>query len=96
MTNDGFDKWRDPKIKLRTKNERLGMKYAKRRAALKKAKEPHIALWRKFSKASPLAKTGIIAGLAIPKAIFLGMAYAGGKSGGKSEAKKQPKKYMVG
>ena len=33
----------------------------------------------------------------IDKAIFLGMAYAGGKSGGKSEVKKQqPKKYMTG
>ena len=37
MKNDGFDKWRDPKIKLRTRNEQLGMKFSKRRAALKKA-----------------------------------------------------------
>ena len=50
----------------------MKMKYANRRAALKKAKEPHIALLRKFGKASPLAKTGIVAGLILPKAIFLG------------------------
>ena len=35
--NDGFDKFRTKK-KLRTKNEQLGMKYAKRRKALKKQK----------------------------------------------------------
>ena len=93
MKNDGFDKWRDPSIKLRTKNERLGMKYSKRRAALKKAKEPHIALLRKFSKASTLAKTGIVASLVLPKAIFLGVGYAGAKSASKKE---QPKKYMKG
>lgn len=71
----------------------MKMKFANRRAALKKAKEPHIALLRKFSKASPLAKTGIVAGLVLPKAIFLGVGYAGAKSASKKE---QPKKYMKG
>ena len=63
------------------------MKYANRRAALKKAKEPHIALLRKFNKASTLAKTGIVAGLVLPKAIFLGVGYAGAKSAAKKEHK---------
>jgi len=75
----------------------MKMKYANRRAALKKAKEPHVVLLRKWNKASKLAKAGILGAAVLPKAIFLGMAYAGGKSGGKSEAKKQqPKKYMAG
>ena len=75
----------------------MTMKFSKRRAALKKAKEPHIILARKWNKASRLAKAGIIGAAVLPKAIFLGMAYAGGKSGGKSEVKKhQPKKYMTG
>ncbi len=66
----------------------MKMKYANRRAALKKAREPHIILARKWKKASKLAKAGILGAAVLPKAIFLGMAYAGGKSGGKSEAKK--------
>ena len=75
----------------------MKMKYANRRAALKKAREPHIILARKWKKASKLAKAGILGAAVLPKAIFLGMAYAGGKSGGKSEVKKQqPKKYMTG
>ena len=71
----------------------MKMKYANRRAALKKAKEPHIALLRKFSKASPWAKAGIVAAAVLPKAIFLGVGYAGAKSATKKE---DPKKYMKG
>tara|TARA_R100000734_G_C3237616_1_gene43370 strand:+ start:319 stop:534 length:216 start_codon:yes stop_codon:yes gene_type:complete len=71
----------------------MKMKYANRRAALKKAKEPHIALLRKFNKASPWAKAGIVAAAVLPKAIFLGVGYAGAKSATKKE---DPKKYMKG
>ena len=71
----------------------MKMKYANRRAALKTAKEPHIALLRQFSKASPWAKAGIVAAAVLPKAIFLGVGYAGAKSASKKE---DPKKYMKG
>ena len=73
--------------------ENLNMKYAKRRAALKKAKEPHIALARKWNKASKLAKAGIIGAAILPKALFLGVGYAGAKAGSKD---KETKKYMAG
>ena len=70
------------------------MKYANRRAALKKAKEPHIALARKFKKASTLAKAGIIGAAVVPKALFIAAGYAGAKSGNKKD--KETKKYMAG
>tara|TARA_R100001594_G_C3930896_1_gene238138 strand:+ start:360 stop:650 length:291 start_codon:yes stop_codon:yes gene_type:complete len=92
--NDGFDKWRDPKIKLRTRNEQLGMKFSKRRAALKKAKEPHIALMRKFKKASTLAKAGMIGVAVLPKIALIAAGYAGSKA--TSKENKKPKKYMAG
>ena len=95
MKNDGFDKWRDPKIKLRTRNEQLGMKFSKRRAALKKAKEPHIALARKFKKASTLAKAGMIGIAVLPKVALIAAGYAGSKATSKEKDKK-PKKYMAG
>jgi len=74
--------------------ENLNMKYAKRRAALKKAKEPHIALIRKWNKASKLAKAGIIGAAILPKALFIGAGYLGAKSASKKD--KEPKKYMAG
>ena len=92
MKNDGFDKFRNKK-KLRTKNEILGMKYAKRRKALKKISDPTIALARKFKKASKLAKAGIIGAAILPKAILVGAGYAGAKS---ANEKEKPKKYMTG
>ena len=72
----------------------MKMKYANRRAALKKAKEPHIALARKWNKASKLAKAGIIGAAILPKAILIGAGYAGAKSAAKKD--KKPKKYMTG
>ena len=69
------------------------LKFKKRREKLKMIQDPMINLLRKFKKASPLAKTGIVAGLVLPKAIFLGVGYAGAKSASKKE---QPKKYMKG
>jgi len=92
MKNDGFDKFRNTK-KLRTRDEMLGMKYAKRRKALKKINDPTIALGRKFKKASKLAKAGIIGAAILPKAILIGAGYAGAKSANKKE---EPKKYMAG
>ena len=78
----------------------MTMKFSKRRAALKKAKEPHIILARKWKKASKLAKTGMgkamiwggVAGLAIKGALGYGL-YKAGQSKGRKE---QPKKYMAG
>ena len=72
----------------------MKMKYANRRAALKKAKEPHIALARKWNKASKLAKAGIIGVAVVPKALLLAAGYAGAKSASKKD--KQPKKYTTG
>jgi len=72
----------------------MKMKYANRRAALKKAKEPHIALARKWNKASKLAKAGIVGVAVLPKLLFIGAGYAGAKSAAKKD--KQPKKYMAG
>ena len=72
----------------------MKMKYANRRAALKKAKEPHIALARKWNKASKLAKAGIIGAAVLPKLLFIGAGYAGAKSASKKD--KEPKKYMAG
>ena len=70
------------------------MKYANRRAALKKAKEPHIALMRKWNKASKLAKVGIVGAAVLPKALLIAAGYAGAKSANKKD--KEPKKYMAG
>ena len=92
--NDGFDKYRNPNLKLRTKNERLGMKFAKRREMLKKAKNPMVQLGRAWSKASTLGKIGIGAAALAPKAILIGAGYLGAKAG--SKKKENPKKYMVG
>ena len=72
----------------------MKMRYANRRAALKKAKEPHIALARKWNKASKLAKAGIIGAAVLPKALLIAAGYAGAKSASKKD--KQPKKYMAG
>ena len=72
----------------------MKMKYANRRAALKKAKEPHIALARKWNKASKLAKAGIVGVAVLPKLLFIGAGYAGAKSASKKD--KKPKKYMAG
>ena len=94
--NDGFDKWRNPKLKLRTKNKQLGMKYAKRRALLKKGKSPIVQFSRLWSKASTLGKIGIASMALAPKAILIGAGYFGAKSASKKENKKQPKKYMAG
>ena len=68
------------------------MKYARRRKALKKLKDPMTALARKWNKASTLAKVGIGAALIAPKAVFLGTGYLAGRN----KDKKQPKKYMAG
>jgi len=92
--DDGFDRYRNPNLKLRTKNERLGMKYAKRRAMLKKAKSPMVQLGRAWKKASTWGKVGIGAAALAPKAIILGAAYLGSKAG--SKKKEQPKKYTTG
>ena len=92
--DDGFNKWRNPKLNLRTKNERLGMKYAKRREMLKKAKNPMVQLGRAWSKASTLGKIGIGAAALAPKAILIGAGYLVAKAG--SKKKEKPKKYMVG
>ena len=94
--DDGFNKWRNPNLNLKTKNERLGMKYAKRREILKKAKNPMIQLGRAWKKASTWGKVGIGAAALAPKAIILGAGYLAGKGGTKKNGKEQPKKYMVG
>jgi hypothetical protein len=94
--DDGFNKWRNPNLNLKTKNERLGMKYAKRREMLKKAKNPMIQLGRAWKKASTWGKVGIGAAALAPKAILIGVGYLGAKSGAKKNGKEQPKKYMVG
>ena len=70
------------------------MKFAERRKKLRLAKEPHIALMRKWNKASKLAKVGIVGAAVLPKAILIGAGYAGAKSAAKKD--KQPKKYMAG
>ena len=93
--NDGLDKFRTKK-KLRTKNEQLGMKYAKRRALLKKGKSPIVQFGRLWSKASTIGKIGIGAAALAPKAILIGAGYLGAKAGSKKEKKTQPKKYMAG
>ena len=72
----------------------MKMKYANRRAALKKAKEPHVVLLRKWNKASKLAKAGIVGLAVVPKALLLAAGYAGAKSANKKD--KQPKKYTTG
>ena len=72
----------------------MTMKFAERRKKLRLAKEPHIALARKWNKASKLAKAGIIGAAILPKAILIGAGYAGAKSAAKKA--KQPKKYMAG
>jgi hypothetical protein len=92
---DGFDKYRDPNKKLKTRNENLGMKYAKRRAMLKKGKSPLVQAGRAWNKAPTWGKVGIASSVLIPKALILGIAYAGAKSVNKKD-KKQPKKYMAG
>ena len=75
----------------------MTLKYAKRRALLKKAQNPLVALSRKWKKASPLMKGAIIGGAILPKALLLGAGYYGAKSAAKkSKKKEQPKKYMVG
>ena len=68
------------------------MKYARRRKALKKLKDPMTSLARKWNKASTLAKVGIGASILAPKAIFIGAGYLAGKN----KDKKEPKKYMTG
>ena len=68
------------------------MKYARRRKALQKLKDPMVALARKWNKASTLAKVGIGAAALAPKAILLGAGYLAGRN----KDKKQPKKYMAG
>ena len=94
--DDGFNKWRNPNLNLKTKNERLGMKYAKRREMLKKAKNPMVQLHRAWKKASTWGKVGIGAAALAPKAILIGVGYLGAKSGAKKNGKEQPKKYMAG
>ena len=74
----------------------MTLKYAKRREALKKLKDPMVALGRKWRKASPLMKGAIIGGAILPKAILVGAGYFGAKSAAKKNKKQQPKKYMVG
>ena len=61
----------------------MSLKFSERRKKLKLAKEPHIALARKFKKASTLAKAGIIGAAVVPKALFIAAGYAGAKSGNK-------------
>ncbi len=68
------------------------MKYAKRRKAIKRLKDPVTILARKWNKASTLAKVGIGAAALAPKAILLGAGYLAGRN----KDKKQPKKYMAG
>ena len=70
----------------------MAMKYAKRRKALKKLKDPGTILARKRNKASTLAKVGIGSALIAPKAILLGAGYLAGRN----KDKKEPKKYMAG
>ena len=72
----------------------MTLKYAKRREALKKLKDPMVALGRKWRKASPLMKGAIVGGAVLPKAILLGAGYLAGK--GNSKKKEKPKKYMAG
>lgn len=72
----------------------MNLKFSERRKKLKLAKEPHIALARKWNKASKLAKAGIIGVAVLPKALLIAAGYAGAKSANKKD--KQPKKYMTG
>ena len=69
------------------------LKFKKRREKLKMLQDPMINLLRRFKKASPLAKAGIVGAAVLPKAIFIGVGYAGAKSASKKE---DPKKYMKG
>ena len=72
----------------------MSLKFSERRKKLKLAKEPHIAIARKWNKASKLAKAGIIGAAVLPKALFIAAGYAGAKSASKKN--KEPKKYMAG
>ena len=45
----------------------MSLKFSERRKKLKLAKEPHIAIARKWNKASKLAKAGIIGAAVLPK-----------------------------
>jgi hypothetical protein len=74
----------------------MTLKYSRRRAILKKAQNPLVALARKWKKASPLMKGAIVGGAILPKALLLGAGYYGAKSVAKKNKKQQPKKYMVG
>ena len=53
----------------------MTLKYAKRREALKKLKDPMVALGRKWRKASPLMKGAIVGGAILPKAILVAVSY---------------------
>ena len=46
----------------------MSLKFSERRKKLKLAKEPHIAIARKWNKASKLAKAVIIGAAVLPKA----------------------------
>ena len=72
----------------------MSLKFSERRKKLKLAKEPHIAIARKWNKASKLAKAGIIGAAVLPKALLIAAGYAGAKSANKKD--KEPKKYMAG
>jgi len=72
----------------------MTLKYARRRKALKKLKDPMIQMARGWKKASPLMKGAIVGGAVLPKAILLGAGYLAGK--GNSKKKEKPKKYMAG
>ena len=72
----------------------MTLKYARRRKALKKLKDPMIQMARSWKKATPLMKGAIVGGAVLPKAIILGAGYLAGK--GRSKKKEQPKKYMAG
>ena len=72
----------------------MSLKFSERRKKLKLAKEPHIAIARKWNKAAKLAKAGIIGAAVLPKALLIAAGYAGAKSANKKD--KEPKKYMAG
>ena len=98
-TDDGFNIFRDTDKVMKTKVDK-SMRFARRRALLKKGKNPLVMASRAWKKASTWGKVGIGASIIIPKALILGFAYGGAKSISKSkkakEQKTMPGKYYIG
>ena len=59
---------------------KLGLKFAKRRKALRAGQDPMVQLGRKWKKASKLQKAGIVATVAATKALFVGAGYLAGNN----------------